>query len=74
LCISPFHPGLFKVMPMVLVDGTGHAQLALDFKGLPAGGEILGGSSWCFQFWFRDRAAGGAGSNLSDATRVTFCP
>lgn len=74
LCVSPFHPGLFRVPPTVVVDANGGAQTHLDFTHLPAGGEIVGGSTWCFQFWFRDRAAGGSGANLSDAARVTFCP
>jgi hypothetical protein len=74
LCVSPFAPGLFKVSPMTFVDANGHAQVGLDFDHLPTGGDILGGSTWFFQFWFRDRAAGGAGVNLSDAAAVTFCP
>lgn len=74
LCVSPFAPGLFRVPPAVYIDASGVAQVALDFGHLPAGGDILEGSTWYFQFWFRDLAAGGAGSNFSDAARVTFCP
>ena len=40
---------------------------------LPAGSQILGGSTHYFQAWYRDLAAGGMGFNLSDAIRVTFC-
>lgn len=72
LCVSPMHPGLFRLPPVM----TGHdhtAQLKLDFKSLPAAGQITCGTSWNFQFWFRDPTAGGAGSNLSDAVRITFC-
>jgi hypothetical protein len=32
------------------------------------------GSSWNFQFWYRDAAAGGAGFNLSRALHVDFAP
>jgi hypothetical protein len=74
LCVSPFPPGLFKVAPTTFVAANGRAQVWLNFIHLPAGGEILGGSTWRFQFWFRDIAAGGAGMNLSDAAVVTFCP
>ena len=35
---------------------------------------ILPGSVWNFQAWFRDGSAGGAGSNLTDAVNVVFCP
>ena len=74
LCVSPFPPGLFKVSPMTFIGGDGRAQVGLDLTHLPAGGEILAGSTWRFQFWFRDNAAGGAGMNLSDAAAVRFCP
>jgi hypothetical protein len=73
LCVSPFAPGLFRLAPAVAVSPTGEAHYLLDFPALPLEGQILGGSSWSFQFWFRDPAAGGAGANLSDAVRVTFC-
>jgi hypothetical protein len=74
LCISPFYPGLFRVEPPAQVDPGGQAQLALDFANLPPAGGIGPGSTWHFQFWFRDPLAGGAGSDLTDAMRVTFCP
>jgi hypothetical protein len=32
------------------------------------------GSSWNFQFWYRDAAAGGANFNLSRALHVDFAP
>ena len=38
------------------------------------GGEILPGSTWNTQFWYRDPAFGGAGFNLSDGLGVTFAP
>lgn len=40
----------------------------------PAAGQLVAGSSWNFQCWFRDPAAGGAKFNLSDGYRVTFVP
>lgn len=74
LCVSPFAPGLFRVPPAVTINPQGHAGVPLIYSQLPPAGAILAGSTWHFQFWFRDLAAGGAGSNLSDAVRVTFCP
>jgi hypothetical protein len=32
------------------------------------------GSSWNFQFWYRDAAGGGAGFNLSRALHIDFAP
>jgi len=45
----------------------------IDFTQLPAGGQITSGSTWNFQAWYRDPAAGGAMFNTSDALRATFC-
>ena len=46
----------------------------LDFSTPPrSGGLIQPGSSWNFQFWYRD-SAGGNGFNFTDALSVNFCP
>jgi hypothetical protein len=40
-------------------------------------GMITPGSTWFFQFWFRDPTSTGGGPtgvNLSTALEVTFCP
>ena len=44
----------------------------LNFQSLPSGGEILAGSTWGFQAWYRDPAAGGATFDTSDALRMRF--
>jgi hypothetical protein len=44
----------------------------VDFSGLPNGGDILVGSAWHFQAWFRDPPAGGSKFDTSDALRMTF--
>ncbi|MFT7486375.1 MAG: glucose/arabinose dehydrogenase [Candidatus Paceibacteria bacterium] len=75
LCVgSP----IYRQQPPVFTDSMfGFATKAVDFTNGPEGSgpsQILPGSTWFFQFWFRDVAAGGAGSNTSDALDVTFCP
>jgi hypothetical protein len=77
LCIGPGATGLFRLGPAQLIDGTGRLTRAVDFEAAPANagsGEVLPGSTWNFQMWHRDSmAAGGTGSNLTDAVSVTFC-
>ena len=65
---------LFR-LPVVQTDAQGVAQHALDLENPPQPeGEIEPGSTWNFQFWFRDPPAGGAGFDLSDGLTVPFCP
>ncbi len=64
--------GIFRFRP-VHTDGFGDAHFRVDFTRPPAGwgpGRILPGSTWYFQFAFRD------GSLLAstEGLRVTFCP
>ncbi|MCP3919877.1 MAG: hypothetical protein GY711_30460 [bacterium] len=73
LCVSPYAPGLFRIMPIVQADPSGEAGMPIDLNALPSGGEIEAGSTWNFQFWYRDPAAGNTGSNLSNAIRASFC-
>ena len=74
LCVSPSVHGLHVMDAPVLVSRTGSASVAVDFAKLPLDGRLADQLTWSFQFWFRDAAAGGAGANLSNALRVTFCP
>lgn len=60
-------------LPIVMTDGAGSTSYTLDFTALPPAGQILAGSTWSFQYWYRDSAAGGAGFNFSDALAVPFC-
>jgi hypothetical protein len=73
LCISPFSPGLVRLPPTTVIAADGTAQYALDFGQLTKA-PITAGSTWHFQFWFRDPAAGQFGANLSDGVRATFVP
>jgi hypothetical protein len=39
------------------------------------GGALVPGSTWNFQFWYRDsKGPLQSGFNLSDALTATFCP
>jgi hypothetical protein len=52
----------------------GDAVQNVDMTVSPALGRIVAGSTWKFQFWYRNPLAGGAGFNLSDGLSVDFCP
>ena len=52
--------------------GSGRLAFAVDFSGLPNGGDITAGSTWNFQAWYRDPAGGGTSFNLSDAIEILF--
>jgi choice-of-anchor B domain-containing protein len=76
LCVGAGTSGLFRLLPPMPSDGAGNASRHLDFTQPPASdgdGKILSGSTWRFQYWYRDPAAGGTGFNLSDALAVMFC-
>ena len=74
LCVSPFAPGLFRLYPPSPAGEMGDADHDLDFRRFDGAGQITAGSTWHFQYWFRDLAAGGTGFNLSEGLRITFCP
>lgn len=76
-CVGAGLTGIYRFAPAVLSDGFGDATHAVDFTQAPAnagGGQLMPGSTWYFQFWYRDPAAGGAGFNLSNGLSVPFCP
>ena len=63
-----------KVSRMPVAQGQ-HLLLT-QAVGLGPGGmpQLLPGTTWNFQAWFRDPAAGLAGFNLSDAVQLSFTP
>jgi choice-of-anchor B domain-containing protein len=76
LCIAGDGAGIQRLQPPQQLDIAGAGSRFLDFTQPPASsgsGAILVGSTWNFQFWYRDPAGGPGGSNLSDALAVTFC-
>ena len=68
---------VIRLLPAQSTGSSGTLQRLLDFTQPPAGGgpgQVLAGSTWHFQFWYRDPNGGGAGFNLSDGLRATFVP
>jgi hypothetical protein len=55
-------------------DGLGEASLAIDNTTAPALGKIVPGSTWNWQWWYRDPMGGGAAFNTSDGLTVSYCP
>lgn len=75
LCIGAGDLGLFRLHPPQRTDESGGALQPLRLADPPAeAGRILAGSSWNFQFWFRDPwVPARSGFNLSDGLAATFC-
>lgn len=67
LCIASNHVRL----GIAQASSTGVATRAIHASTFP--GALDPGEVWSFQFHYRNVAAGGAGSNLSDAIEVPFC-
>jgi len=67
-----------RLYPAVFADGAGTAERGVDFTQHPVNSGssmIQAGSTWKFQFWFRDpMGPGGTGSNLSDGLSASFLP
>jgi len=80
---APFGDGLrcaggmtYRLFPPLFSNGSGSATRPLDFSQPPLSGGtgVLPGSTWNFQFWFRDSMGpGGSGFNLTDGVSLTFC-
>jgi hypothetical protein len=70
LCVG----GNLHRLPVVQVDMFGLAEHTVDFTAAPPNAQITPGSTWNFQFWFRDPPGGPAGYNLSNGLSVLFCP
>ena len=60
--------------PIVISAPWGEAVHSLDNTDASHLGNIQAGTSWNFQFWYRDPADGGATFNLSDAVMIPFRP
>ena len=76
-CVGSSPLGVYRLSPTLLTDESGVASRYVDMTlGAPAAGAgaITPGSTWNFQFWYRDLLAGGSGFNATDGLQVTFCP
>jgi arylsulfatase A-like enzyme len=62
---------IFRLPPVMGQNGA--LTTHLDFAALPSTGEILSGSIWRFQAWFRDPAPA-AGFGLSNGLSIYFTP
>jgi len=73
-CVGGSAGQIFRLFPFAVADGGGELAHTLDFSAPPPGGQVVAGSTWKFQAWFRDPAGGGAGFNLSDGLSLGFTP
>ena len=71
LCISPFAPGIYRMPTQALTQPT--IVLAMEDAAAQFA-QLTPGSSWYFQFWYRDPDAGGSNFNLSNGLHVVFSP
>lgn len=69
LCVRPFNPGIVRMPIQTLAPGVISRDVLLDAGALQM---FQPGSSWNFQFWYRDPNAGGTRFNLSDGLHVEF--
>jgi len=76
-CVGAGGIGVFRLLPPQMSDGTGAYSLLLDYGvpplGAPSAGQVVPGSTWNFQCWYRDPSGGPAGFNYSDGLSVEFC-
>ena len=72
LCVHPASAGFVR-SSVIRTDEDGIALDRIDLD-TPPGIRITPGTTWYFQFVFRDVGGGSAGFNLSDAAQVTFRP
>jgi glucose/arabinose dehydrogenase len=66
--------GVFRLRPALRSSTAGSVRRLLDLNASPADtgpGMITAGSTWSFQFWYRDP---GLGFNLSDGVSISFEP
>jgi hypothetical protein len=73
LKVFRFRPINIGKQGMATLDGiVAFARNNFYVDGSPEG-QILPGSTWYFQAWYRDPQAGGATFNLSNGLQATFC-
>lgn len=78
--MTPFGDGLlcisatagYQRLPGISADGDGFLSHMLDLSHSTHSSQLVPGSTWLFQAWYRDPGAGGGGFNLSDGLQVEF--
>ena len=69
------HSPLYRLEPPEHLNAQGSGDYLVDFFAPPqAEATIRAGSTWHFQFWYRDPVFGQSGFNTSDALAARFCP
>ncbi len=64
----------FRILPIAQTDASGNVNRDLNYNQ-PQTTSITPGSTWSFQFWYRDpMGPGGSGFNLTDGVTASFCP
>ena len=63
--------GTLVRLPLRIASGN-VLEYSLDISSTSGSGQIVGGSTWHFQAWFRDPMGGGAQFDLSDGLTVNF--
>ncbi len=63
----------FRAAPVVETDASGSVRVRFEPRRLPPG-SVVPGSTWNFQFVYRDLPGTVPGTNRSDALSVTFRP
>lgn len=74
-CVGAGSLGLFRLNPPQASGAGGTTMRQLDVTAAPAvsgPGAIHPGTTWTFQLWYRDPAAGMSGSNTTDALTASF--
>ena len=71
-CVGGSGAPVFR-LPITVTVGS-LMSWAVDYNSLPPGGQVVAGTTFHFQCWFRDPAGGGAGFDLSDGYTITFAP
>lgn len=74
LCIAGTSLGRYS-NDLQFSGSAGRISMDIDLTRIPSGAQLLAasaGSVFAWQYWYRDVAAGGASSNLSDARIMTF--
>jgi alpha-tubulin suppressor-like RCC1 family protein len=66
-----------RVLPPVLSTSAGTLSVPIDLHKPPfsqGAGQILPGSDWNFQYWYRDSNGAPTTYNLSNGVRIVFAP